>query len=365
MTSRILTAALALTACTTTLASAQQPAMDAPHREGSWEFSLGGGFLMLDSGLRDFLGSGAPDVRFADETSPGRATPTGVARVGYNFTRNIGLSGSVSGAFGSGVRYLNLTEAVTYTVNLNATTSPFILIGTELTRIDGRNDRVTHSTWGAHAGLGIRHMVSENLALRVEGRMRFAGYREAPMDRTTTYSPLVQGGISYFVGGRKPQAQVPAVVAAAPCSVCAPQRMARVDTLRSIHVDTIQLAGISAEQVILRVQFRTDRAELLPISLPVLNAIAAAIRETPNSRWQVEGHTDSVGTDADNKVLSQARAQTVVDYLVSQGVSRSIMVAVGFGSERPVFSNVTDAGRAENRRVQLRQIPLPPTVRVP
>src|SRR5206468_2581898 len=117
--------------------------------------------------------------------------------------------------------------------------------------------------------------------------------------------------------------------------------------------------------VILRVQFATDSSELLPISGPVLNTVAAAIIATPDSRWVVEGHTDNTGSIATNKALSQARAQAVVDYLVSQGVDRSILTATGYGSERQVFSNTTEAGRAQNRRVQLRRVPPPPTVRVP
>jgi outer membrane protein OmpA-like peptidoglycan-associated protein len=366
MYNRFQKAALLLTVLAPALAIAQQqPARTAePRREGSWEFSLGGGMLFLDTALRDFLGSGAPESRFANVATPGRGTPTAVARVGYNFTRHLGLSVSAGGAVGSGITYLNPTEALTYTMNLNAKTSPFVLIGTELTRISGDNDRVTHSTWGAHAGLGVRHMVGEKLALRLEGRMRIAGYDEVPMRTHTTYSPLVNLGVSYFVGGRKPD-----MVTAPPPTV-----VARVDTVHSVRVDTVVSvipaaahpgSTLLADQVVLRVQFRTDKAELLPISGPVLDVIAAAIKATPNSRWQVEGHTDSVGSASSNQVLSQARAQSVVDYLIGQGVDRGILTAAGFGPDRQVFSNSTAEGRAQNRRVQLRRIPPPPTAVVP
>ena len=143
-------------------------------------------------------------------------------------------------------------------------------------------------------------------------------------------------------------------------------RTVRRDTIRTVRVDTVtRAATYDTDQVILRVQFRTDRAELLAISHQVLDTVAAAIRATPNSRWQVEGHTDSVGTDAYNKTLSRARAQSVVDYLVSKGVDRGIMTVEGFGFDRQVFSNTTAEGRAQNRRVQLRRIPPAPAVRVP
>lgn len=354
MRNRILKSAWTLAACLPTLAMAQQqPA----HREGSWEFSLGGGFMFLDASLRDFLGSGPANIRFANTASPSRGTPTAAARVGYNFTRNLGFSISGGGAMGSGVTHLTPTAAITYTVNLNAKTSPFVLIGTEFTRISGNNDQDTHSTWGAHAGLGIRRMVGENLALRLEGRMRFEGYNEVPMRRNTVYNPVVTLGLSYFVGGRRPAA---VAMAPAPCPAC-PRALARVDTVRVSRVDTVRAVEPQPDQLVLRVQFQTDVAALLPISRPVLDTIAFAIIATPNSRWEVQGHTDSIGTAESNRILGQARAQTVVDYLVSRGVDRSILSAIGFGPDRPVFSNSTVYGRAQNRRVQLRRIPPPPT----
>ncbi len=232
-----------------------------------------------------------------------------------------------------------------------------MLVGTELTRISGGNDRVTHSTWGAHAGLGIRQMVSDHLALRLEGRVQFAGFDEVPMSTHTTYSPLAQLGFSYFVGGR--HAPMAAVAHDAPPP--------RVETVYSVRVDTVYVDRPGrvvqtyrpGDQVVLRVQFRTNRSELLPASRIVLDSVASAIRATPNSRWQVEGHTDIVGTAAANRVLSEARARSVTDYLVSQGVDRGILSARGFGPDRPVSTNATAEGRAQNRRVQLSRLPDP------
>ena len=211
-------------------------------------------------------------------------------------------------------------------------------------------------------------MISDNVALRLEGRLQFEGYREVPMRKRTTVNPLLQLGLSIFTGGHHPPMAMPMAMTPAPAPAPVerlPGRI-RVDTVRSVRVDTVRLSPTaSTDQVVLRVQFQTDKAELLPISRPVLDTVAAAIIATPGSRWQVEGHTDSVGTAEYNKTLSQARAQTVVDYLVSKGVDRGIMTAVGFGFDREVFSNTTLEGRAQNRRVQLRRIPLPPKERVP
>jgi outer membrane protein OmpA-like peptidoglycan-associated protein len=68
---------------------------------------------------------------------------------------------------------------------------------------------------------------------------------------------------------------------------------------------------------------------------------------------QLEGHTDSVGTDDYNMRLSQQRADAVQDYLASQGVPAANLSSVGFGKASPVASNDTDTGRQQNRRVEM------------
>ncbi|MDP3773389.1 MAG: OmpA family protein, partial [Gemmatimonadales bacterium] len=129
----------------------------------------------------------------------------------------------------------------------------------------------------------------------------------------------------------------------------------------SVGCSLIQLPASEADQMVLRVQFRTNTSTLLPQSLPLLDSVAVAIVATGGSRWEVQGHTDSRGSAELNRRLGQARAQTVADYLISKGVPGGSMTATGFGPDRPVQTNETLAGRAANRRVQLRRIPPPPT----
>lgn len=367
MRNRVLKSAWMLAACLPTLALAQQQP-GAQRGAGTWEFSAGGGLKIMDRALLGYLASGPATTRFTTSSDPGRIMPGAAVRVGYNFSRNLGFSLGAEGATGSGVKYWTPLAAFTYSANLNAKTSPFITAGSQITRIVGSNGRLTHPTWGAHLGVGIRRMVGENLALRLEGRMATEHYADLPGAKSA-YPSFATIGVSYFVGGRRP-----VVVArpGAPCPVCAPGR-ARVDTIVRTRYDTVRVARVdtvrvreevvrepSPDQLVLRVQFRTNVAELLPRSRPVLDTIAFAIIATPGSRWEVQGHTDSVGTAESNRTLAQARAQTVVDYLVSRGVDRSTLTATGFGEERPVFSNSTVYGRAQNRRVQLRRIPPPP-----
>jgi outer membrane protein OmpA-like peptidoglycan-associated protein len=338
-------------------------AQDRPTRAGSWEFSVGGGAMLVDRGLMDFLSSGSPESRFTKTADVKELAPVAILRLGYNLGNHFGVNLSGEVAEAEGVRYYTPGLSLVYTVNQDARTTPFLLFGSEITRVEGQNDRVTHSTWGATAGLGLRSMLTDHMALRLEARAKYADYDEVPMEKRGTIAPLATIGLTWYTNGRRtPQA---AIQPMRPMPMTAMRvdtvRSVRVDTLRSVRVDTVSSA---MDQVVLRVQFRTDAAELLPISYPVLNTVATAIKATPNSRWMVEGHTDSVGTAEYNQTLSQARAQTVLDYLVSQGVSRSVLTAQGFGSARPVFSNSTVEGRAENRRVQLRRIPPAPTAPV-
>jgi outer membrane protein OmpA-like peptidoglycan-associated protein len=67
----------------------------------------------------------------------------------------------------------------------------------------------------------------------------------------------------------------------------------------------------------------------------------------------VEGHTDAIGSDEYNQKLSEQRAQSVRDYVTSQGVPGNMVTAVGFGKQNPVASNDTPVGRQQNRRVEL------------
>ena len=84
-----------------------------------------------------------------------------------------------------------------------------------------------------------------------------------------------------------------------------------------------------------------------------LAKISGIVLAHPGLKLEVEGHTDSVGRDASNQTLSEQRAQSARDYLVSQGVATDSIVSRGFGSTKPVGSNDTVEGRQSNRRVEL------------
>jgi len=103
-----------------------------------------------------------------------------------------------------------------------------------------------------------------------------------------------------------------------------------------------------------QVLFVTAKAELLPIAKDRLNQVAQSLKELDDDKLvSIEGYTDSRGADDMNMKLSQDRANSVKDYLVSQGVKPEKVRAVGRGEASPVASNDTPEGRANNRRVEI------------
>lgn len=101
------------------------------------------------------------------------------------------------------------------------------------------------------------------------------------------------------------------------------------------------------------VHFDFDSAAIKVISKAVLDARAVpALRDNPDIRVRIEGHTDSVGPERYNQLLSLRRAETVRAYLVSQGIDEIRMTVAGYGESTPIDNNDTRAGRANNRRVE-------------
>ncbi len=101
------------------------------------------------------------------------------------------------------------------------------------------------------------------------------------------------------------------------------------------------------------VLFSTGKYQLLPIAKDKLNDVAKALVDQGYKKIIVEGHTDSQGSESTNEALSLKRANAVREHLVSQGIESSKIVANGLGESRPIASNDTPEGRANNRRVEI------------
>ncbi|MCU0575607.1 MAG: OmpA family protein [Desulfobacterota bacterium] len=106
------------------------------------------------------------------------------------------------------------------------------------------------------------------------------------------------------------------------------------------------------------VTFKTDSADINAGFYDVLNSVVLVLKEFDKTLIDVYGHTDSVGSDSYNQTLSERRAASVGQYLMSQGVDGRRVATQGFGESRPIAGNDTESGRQQNRRVELQLTPL-------
>jgi OOP family OmpA-OmpF porin len=123
---------------------------------------------------------------------------------------------------------------------------------------------------------------------------------------------------------------------------------------------TPELPPPTSQRLVLRgVNFDFNKSDIRPDSRPVLDEAADVLKDNPTVRISVEGHTDSIGSDEYNEKLSVRRAEAVFRYLVNRGVAPTRMEVIGYGESRPVASNETESGRAQNRRVELHVVSQP------
>ena len=104
------------------------------------------------------------------------------------------------------------------------------------------------------------------------------------------------------------------------------------------------------------ITFDVGKSTIKPESMGELNRIVELMKENPELKFSVEGHTDNTGNAATNQTLSDARSQAVVDKLVEMGISKDRLKSAGKGQTAPIADNSTDEGRAKNRRVEFVKI---------
>lgn len=108
--------------------------------------------------------------------------------------------------------------------------------------------------------------------------------------------------------------------------------------------------------VLKNVHFETGKSTLTASSYVALNQLVEALKAKPSLVIEIAGHTDNVGTYENNLSLSQARAESVRNYLLSKGIAPERVQAKGYADTQPVASNDTEQGRAKNRRTEVRII---------
>ena len=176
-----------------------------------------------------------------------------------------------------------------------------------------------------NAGLGVRWMITPRFGASLDGRTVYN------VDKSNN-DTIAYLGLNYFFG------TVQAAAAAAPTT--------RVDAT-GCPLPVAQVASIK-----LKVNFAFDSSVVTEQYFADLAELAAFLKRFDQVDVTIEGHTDSVGSEEYNQQLSERRARAVADMLVnSHGIAASRLNAVGYGESRPVASNDTAEGRAQNRRV--------------
>jgi outer membrane protein OmpA-like peptidoglycan-associated protein len=210
----------------------------------------------------------------------------------------------------------------------------------------GLSGRLNHTAPGFSVGGGVDFNVTPQVAIGLFGRWNRAYMSPRPKDLGPTQASderfgedarwaTFGVGLKYAFNGpvAAPAPPPPPPVAQAPAPPPAPVKKKIV--LRSVHFDF-------------------DKSTIRPDAAPVLNEAVATLKAEGGIAVIVEGYTDSVGTDAYNLKLSHRRADAVRQYLVKHGIPANRITTEGFGESRPVASNDTADGRAQNRRVELR-----------
>lgn len=232
--------------------------------------------------------------------------------------------------------------------------------------------------FAARARLGFEYAMSNSLFASIHadyqfiGKMPFNGEDEDTKDEAfpgrEIFAVVPQITFTYYLGTPKEIGEdkrddkkvVPIVVAVAPDK-------SRMDDDHDGVINakdrcpatpigkTVNAYGCMEKEKVsftLEVQFPTGSSTLGGESYPHLNRLAVFLNEHPETKLEIQGHTDNVGAKMMNKRLSEARANSVRDYLIQKaGIAPSRISAYGYGDEKPIETNLTPDGRSQNRRV--------------
>ncbi len=131
------------------------------------------------------------------------------------------------------------------------------------------------------------------------------------------------------------------------------QEQAFAQTAQLLPASALKQQLDSAGKVALQVNFATDKAEILPDSLPQIDQVVQLLKDDATLQLAINGHTDDTGEASHNQKLSEDRANAVLAVLVGKGIDGTRLSAKGFGQTQPVADNATAEGKAKNRRVEL------------
>lgn len=283
----------------------------------------------------------------------------------------------------------------------NSAVTPFFLIGGGFNSSDSRDIPQLDNGY-ANAGLGVLASLGGPWSLRAEGRyVALFPDGDANIDQGHLDEAVAGLGLQYsFAKPTPPPAPAPEPAPAPPPPPPDTDGDGVIDpsdqcpnTPKGVQVDTtgcpldgdddgvpdyldkcpnttkglkVDASGCvrEAQTIVLQnVNFEFDKATLTPDARVVLTKVAQGLVSQKDLKVEIAGHTDSKGSDAYNLRLSGERAASVKSFLISQGVAPQQLVSRGYGEGQPVASNDTEAGQAQNRRVEFRVLSLPPGAR--
>ncbi len=125
------------------------------------------------------------------------------------------------------------------------------------------------------------------------------------------------------------------------------------DTTYTINIPLIPIE-VNASMVLQNIFFDTRQSELKPESMIELDKVIQLLKDNPSIKIEISGYTDNIGKPADNLVLSNSRAKSVIHYFLYKGIPVDRLTAKGFGETKPIADNKTEEGRAKNRRTELK-----------
>jgi OOP family OmpA-OmpF porin len=211
-------------------------------------------------------------------------------------------------------------------------------------RVGGSDGEVTDA-WAAQAVAGLKYYVAPQVALFTEYKYlhafnlgwEFSGQAvRTDMDIHAAYAGVAFHFPKRVAAAPPPPPPPPPPVAPPPPPPPPPERRVERVVLQSVH-------------------FEFDKSRLTPLGRRVLDEAAQKMKENPNLSVEIEGHTDSVGTDLYNLGLGKRRAEVVKGYLVLRHqVDPKRMTSLSYGEARPIADNRTSEGRALNRRVEFK-----------
>ncbi len=233
---------------------------------------------------------------------------------------------------------------------------------------------VTYLEYEFNLGIGAEWHFSNNWSLTAEGiyhtssTNKLDGYEDPGEDKglfggnADTYVTLGLGLQFYFSKGEPSHlCDLYDGIKTNPCE-CPPS----LDEIEALIIKHIPKEVVKQEVVekpvevkpthwvLVGVNFEFNKASLTPESYPILFYAVQNLNENPDTKVEIQGHTDNIGSDQYNLKLSERRAQTVRDYLVSKGIDPSRLTVKGYGETMPVADNSTPEGRSLNRRIEFK-----------